>query len=149
MISHNKKVAIASFKKKTLFSPFSSSPLLCSPFLSPPLLSSPLLSSPLPSPPLPSSPLLSSPLPSPPLLLFHSTEQHNPERIQTSPKRAFTAMSCQLPNPPLQEQLRHVHSESHVLLHNEYKHDGSYTAHIWSLVIYNYQLPTMHRISCS
>lgn len=61
--------------------------------------------------------LLSFPLPSSPL--FHSTEQHNPERIQTSPKRAFTAMSCQLPNPPLQKQLRHVHSESHVLLLNE------------------------------
>ena len=60
---------------------------------------------------------LSFPLPSSPL--FHSTEQHNPERIQTSPKRAFTAMSCQLPNPPLQKQLRHVHSESHVLLLNE------------------------------
>ena len=65
------------------------------------------------------SPFSSSPLLSLPLLSFHSTEQHNPERIQTSPKRAFTAMSCQLPNPPLQKQLCHVHSESHVLLLNE------------------------------
>lgn len=69
-----------------------------------------------PFPTLLSSPLLSL-LPFSPL--SPSTEQHNPESTQTSTKRTFATMPCQLPNPPLQKQFRHVHSESHVLLLNK------------------------------